>query len=136
MLALDIIRNTALNCGKSVGPILVLSYKNHALDEFLCDVLRFSHMKTGMLIRTGKAESIELSSFSEKFSPQEQSAQEELARRVGTLRSARKAVIEWCSVSSALKFTPPEVTIAIDVCMLLLTYLCCLSFAELCSKFC
>ena len=76
-------------------------------------------MKTGMLIRTGKAESPELSSFSEKFSPQEQRAQEELARRVSTLRSARKAVIEWHSISSTLKFTPPEVIIAIDICMLL-----------------
>ena len=121
MLALDVVRTTALKFGKSVGPILVLSYKNHALDEFLCDVLRFSHMKTGMLIRTGKAESAELSSFSEKFSPQEQSAQEELTRRVSTLRSARTALAEWRSVSASLKFTLPEVPITM-MCIPLIIY--------------
>lgn len=93
-----------------MGPIVVLSYKNHALDEFLCDVLRFSpSMKRGMLIRTGKAENLELSEFSEKFSPQEQSAQEELTSRVSTLRLARKFMSEWQHLSYVIKYSISEV---------------------------
>lgn len=99
VLALDIIRNTALSNGQPVGPILVLSYKNHALDEFLYDITRFSEMTPGMLIRTGKAENIHLSNFSEKFSPGEHSAQEELTKRLSTLRLIRKVAIEWRDVA-------------------------------------
>eukprot|EP00597_Dinobryon_sp_UTEXLB2267_P013697 CAMPEP_0170108520 /NCGR_PEP_ID=MMETSP0020_2-20130122/6618_1 /TAXON_ID=98059 /ORGANISM="Dinobryon sp., Strain UTEXLB2267" /LENGTH=3294 /DNA_ID=CAMNT_0010333253 /DNA_START=40 /DNA_END=9925 /DNA_ORIENTATION=+ len=99
VLALDIIRQTALINGQPVGPILVLSYKNHALDEFLHDITRFSNMTPGMLIRTGKAENIHLSNFSEKFSPGEHIAQEELTKRLTTLRRIRKIAGEWQDVA-------------------------------------
>lgn len=51
--------------------VLLLSYKNHALDEFLIDVIKFSHHgigRQGNLIRAGKPERIEeLQKFSEKY---------------------------------------------------------------------
>lgn len=39
ILALDMIREAARAAGQPLGPIVVLSYKNHALDEILLDVL-------------------------------------------------------------------------------------------------
>ena len=53
---------------KSISAVLVLSYKNHALDEFLCDVLEFSpgFKQRGHLIRTGKPERPELMNHTEQ----------------------------------------------------------------------
>jgi hypothetical protein len=38
--ALDLIRQAAIRAGNPVGPILAISYKNHALDEILLDVVQ------------------------------------------------------------------------------------------------
>ena len=53
--------------------VLVLSYKNHALDEFLIDVIKLSKVSNlsiedkGNLIRAGKPERLEeLQKYSEK----------------------------------------------------------------------
>ena len=69
VLALDIIRSAAQKAGQAVGPVVILSYKNHALDEFLDDVVKASHFSQGQLIRAGKPENEGLQKFSEKMSP-------------------------------------------------------------------
>lgn len=49
--------------------VLVLAYKNHALDEFLIDVVNFSPTigRVGNLIRAGKPERFEeLQKYTEK----------------------------------------------------------------------
>ena len=69
VLALDIIRKEAQKAGQAVGPVVILSYKNHALDEFLDDVVKASHFSQGQLIRAGKPENEGLQKFSEKMSP-------------------------------------------------------------------
>ncbi len=52
---------------KAVGPILVLTYKNHSLDKFLIDVIEhFKIHKPGMFIRTGKPEMKCLERYTEK----------------------------------------------------------------------
>lgn len=38
ILALDAVRQAAIRAGHSVGPVVIMSYKNHALDEILLDV--------------------------------------------------------------------------------------------------
>ena len=94
----------------AVGPILVLSYKNHALDEFLIDFInqynftydqnsRFSNryqrsyktrlMNPGMLIRTGKPDIESLNIFTERFSPIERVAQDNLANVILVQRQTR-----------------------------------------------
>lgn len=52
----------------SISAVLLLSYKNHALDEFLCDVISFDPNmgRPGRLIRTGKPEREELARYTEK----------------------------------------------------------------------
>ena len=69
VLALDIIRKEAQKEGQAVGPVVILSYKNHALDEFLNDVVKASNFSQGQLIRAGKPENEGLQRFSEKMSP-------------------------------------------------------------------
>jgi hypothetical protein len=49
--------------------VLLLAYKNHALDEFLIDVVNSSHSigRVGKLIRVGKPERLEeLQKYTEK----------------------------------------------------------------------
>lgn len=78
--------------GHAVGPILVLSYKNHALDEFLLDIINASgHVfgKPEASIRTGKPDIESLMKFTEKHSPIEKEAQAELSRRLAVLLRAR-----------------------------------------------
>lgn len=86
-----------------MGPVVILSYKNHALDEFLCDLDRYTHFRPGMLIRTGKSESQALSKFSERFSYGEGRAQEVLSLRIAVQRYARKVAITWRNVSLLLE---------------------------------
>ena len=71
VLALVIILDEARSENIPVGPILMLSYKNHALDEFLLDVLKNMTFRQGMLIRTGKPDNTELTNFSEISSKEE-----------------------------------------------------------------
>lgn len=92
VLALVIIREHAEKAGHSLGPVLMLSYKNHALDEFLVDVLAWSprHIAVGGLIRTGKADRPELLDYNERANPAQKAAEEILNERISTLRSSRK----------------------------------------------
>ena len=114
VLALDVIRKRAENDGHAVGPILVLSYKNHALDEFLIDFISqydatYAHgnhwnsnsfhrlfayykIQPGMLIRTGKPDIESLYNFTERFSPLERRAQDYLASVILVQRQARNII--------------------------------------------
>ena len=121
VLALDLIRKKAQEEGHAVGPVLVLSYKNHALDEFLLDVLnqyettipssynrnfyqqRYNKLSPGMLIRTGKPDIESLSQFTERSSPLERSAQDKLSQIILVQRSARNVVKVWSDCSRSLE---------------------------------
>ena len=111
MLALDLIRRQAEREGHAVGPILVLSYKNHALDEFLIDVLNqykspsyefrrlmhyndHSSLRPGMMIRTGNPEIESLERFKEKYSSFEMTAKENLQKIVQVQRNANSVIKE------------------------------------------
>lgn len=41
VLALDMIRTSLREMKRPIGPVVVLSYKNHALDEFVSDLVSF-----------------------------------------------------------------------------------------------
>ena len=102
VLAYILIKEESLKLGHQLGPVLMLSYKNHALDEFLCDILDFASPKlaTDKLIRSGKPENPQLIPYSEKNSKDEQEADRVLKERVDMLRRAQKIVREWrdCAV--------------------------------------
>ncbi len=103
VLALDLIAETARQSGHAVGPIVILSYKNHALDEFLCDVLTLSHrFQLGQLIRTGKPEHSELQPYSERFSYAEREAENSLVRKIAVERHAKKNGGLWRECAQAL----------------------------------
>jgi hypothetical protein len=111
VLALNLIRKKAESRGHAVGPVLVLSYKNHALDEFLLDVIsqynssnrsyrpqllrgRWDHydngeLRPGMLIRTGNPEIESLIHFRERHSPLELEAKQHLMEIIDVLRNSR-----------------------------------------------
>jgi hypothetical protein len=94
-LALDLIRTRAEKAGHACGPIQLLSYKNHALDEFLLDVIKAraasssGALRPGELIRCGKSDDESLARFSEKFSPLEIAAQGRLNRAISVQRQSR-----------------------------------------------
>ena len=99
--ALDIVRTYATKSGMSVGPIVVLSYKNHPLDEFLLDVMKaeggHSSLVRGM-IRCGKPEDERLHQYCERRNPVEIRAQETLSRRVASLRAVKRVLGSWRKV--------------------------------------
>eukprot|EP01039_Chlorochromonas_danica_P009656 gene9656-10676_t len=83
--ALQLVRELLKANGESVGPIVVLSYKNHALDEFLLDVQNaFSQRKgrlpPGKMIRLGKPENETLLNYKERSSPLEIEAKKALEK--------------------------------------------------------
>ncbi len=94
MLALVIIREECNKIGLGLGPVLMLSYKNHALDEFLCDTIEFSDKKFshGELIRSGKPENPKLFGFSERNSSTEIDAIKELKQRQSVVRESCKFI--------------------------------------------
>lgn len=78
ILALDIIRDLAAAEGHAVGPILTLSYKNHALDEILLDILKHgpgNFKRSRALVRCGNAEDVSLKPFTEQRTQAEREAQ-------------------------------------------------------------
>jgi hypothetical protein len=97
VLALVIIREAAQSDGKSLGPVLMLSYKNHALDEFLIDVINWSSQGIiqGMLIRTGKPDRQELLQYSERHNPAQMAAEVALTERISTLRKCRRLLKDF-----------------------------------------
>ena len=97
VLALVVIRDTVRAAGVPVGPVLMLSYKNHALDEFLLDVLKYSKgsLRPKALIRSGKPDTPELDEYRERFSEEERLAEDVLQQRVGVQRRAYRMAKEW-----------------------------------------
>lgn len=98
ILALDRIREAAKESGQALGPIVVLSYKNHALDEVLLDLLQSPSCTPAMkrtLIRCGNPESEDLQPYREKNSQLERSAEEELSQRLSALRQANRTAKDW-----------------------------------------
>eukprot|EP00178_Gracilaria_changii_P003923 TRINITY_DN15_c0_g1_i2.p1 TRINITY_DN15_c0_g1~~TRINITY_DN15_c0_g1_i2.p1 ORF type:complete len:1900 (+),score=156.23 TRINITY_DN15_c0_g1_i2:342-6041(+) len=98
--ALDLIRKFAIHSGIAVGPIVVLSYKNHALDEILGDLVD-TRQWSGAIIRCGKTEDHRIESFMERKSVQERKAQDVLTERVAVMRRTRRFMREIRSLSSA-----------------------------------
>lgn len=97
VLAFTILRDIVKQQGKSVGPILTLSYKNHALDEFLLDVLKQDpRLKSGAsLVRLGKPDNAELERHTEKYSNKETAAQKELDRRIKVMKDIKIVHLTW-----------------------------------------
>lgn len=91
--ALDLMRQAAISDGQPVGPIVALSYKNHALDEIMSDVISLPQFsgasRPGSLIRCGKPDSFKLEAFKESTSPSEIHWEGQLNERLGALRRAR-----------------------------------------------
>ena len=103
--------------------ILVLSYKNHALDEFLNDVINqypdmpvyrehrylpyrssYTHgLQPGDLIRTGKSEFESLQKFSERSTPYERDAQQHLMKIISVQRKARNLVKLWSECARSIE---------------------------------
>ena len=108
ILALMVIRKRVRSRGTAVGPILMLSYKNHALDEFLCDVLQFAPQKLrgGELIRLGKVSHPKLEEYFERNSVEERNAEKQLQQCIKEMRAVRTLSKTWKStVYSALPAT-------------------------------
>lgn len=108
VLALLSIRKACRDAGFAVGPIVTLSYKNHAEDEFLCDVLRFATsagipLGHGALIRCGKPERPELLPYSERHTAAERQAENELVHRLAAVRMASRTSREWSEMADALE---------------------------------
>ena len=118
MLALDLIRRKAEAQGHALGPILVLSYKNHALDEFLNDVITqydasmgsgsYSYLRPGMLIRTGKPDIESLERYTEKHSPLEYQARNNLEHILHVQRTARFVIKELLDCAVKLEVSSIE----------------------------
>ena len=105
VLAYELIRKAAASAGLQLGPILMLSYKNHALDEFLADIVKFSpsNINSGMLIRAGKPENEILMKFAERTSPLELSTQAILNERILILRSTDYVARNWLDCANYLE---------------------------------
>lgn len=116
-LALMIVREVCCSEGIAVGPIVVLSYKNHALDEFLLDLLKHRNLgisgqngnrtyksnKNKWLIRSGKAESEELSGYLEQSTGEERDADNILKKEIKILRALKKLQKEWSQVAASIE---------------------------------
>ena len=108
--ALDRVRTEALAAGHSVGPILILSYKNHALDEILLDVI--DGLKTNKnstytrdLIRCGNPENERLLQYKEKRSPLEAASEKKLGTCLSIVRRSRNIVSAWLDLAGYLELT-------------------------------
>ena len=107
MLALDLIRSAAEHDHIAVGPVLVMAYKNHALDEFILDAVdKYPANKQwpGFLIRTGqRSDDPSLHHFGERNSRAEQAAQQELTRRQEVQRQTRRVGRDWLDCARSLE---------------------------------
>ncbi len=110
MVAFSVLRDILIRQGKNVGPIVTLSYKNHALDEFLMDVMKtgspdLSVPGSGKLIRLGKPEAEALLGHTERNSSLESAANKELVQRIGVMKDAKvliQEILHSTSISGSL----------------------------------
>jgi hypothetical protein len=102
-LAYVCIKNVLQKMGRALGPVLMLSYKNHALDEILVDILRHSNtpMMPGSLIRVGKPEKLDLEKYRERSSPSEKTAEKDLMERIDLARKVTNLVQSWKRLSDS-----------------------------------
>lgn len=100
-----IIKNAAKSFGHSVGPVFLLSYKNHALDECLVDVIKFSDgtFNNGRLVRVGNPENEILRQYTERSSSNEKEAEDELVRRIKAARNIQRVSNDWKDCSQHFK---------------------------------
>ena len=108
--ALNIMRQTLIAHGQPVGPIIVLAYKNHALDEILLDVKSHSALNCnlpGSLIRCGKSEDERLWKHAEHFSAEEKTWEHALTERLNSLRQMRNFGRDLQDLSSHLMVNVP-----------------------------
>jgi hypothetical protein len=107
--ALDLVRQAAIAEGHAVGPIITLSYKNHALDEVLLDVLKLigELRLPGALIRCGKPEDVQLTAHKESTSPSEMRWENELSERLSVLRRARDLANDLTDLGAHLNLAAP-----------------------------
>ncbi len=113
VLALDLIRKSAELEGHAVGPILVLSYKNHALDEFLNDIIiqyssstnsrHYSSLRPGMLIRTGKPDIDSLEIYTERHTSVEFHARDNLERIIMVQRKTRSLIKDFLECARSIE---------------------------------
>lgn len=91
VLALMQVREIVKKNGGNTGPIIMLSYKNHALDEFLVDVIKSSGDLGGRrssLIRLGNPENFALKDYTEKRSAAESESQRRLDSALGKVKAS------------------------------------------------
>lgn len=106
---MTIIRHYAQQGGCCLGPIVVLSYKNHALDEFLCDVVDdfkttwSRELRRGQMIRCGHPEHESLQIFSERKQALETETGRVLTRYICALRLARDAAYDFWDCAHSLE---------------------------------
>ena len=115
ILALDTIRRYLGDADIFVGPIIILSYKNHALDEMLLDVLAADASLRRGTIRCGKSEDERLAQCGEKRTPAESHAEEVLATRVACVRAAQRTGRDLRALRHALAAQSDGETVAAAV---------------------
>ena len=106
--ALDVIRDALLGAGIVVGPITLFSYKNHALDEMVKDVLahpllQHKMRRPGALIRCGKPDDPELKSYTEQHSMEEIMWDRTLNERLQMLQLSRQITFELTDLADHLE---------------------------------
>lgn len=127
VLALSQIRQFAKReLNSNLGPIVVLAYKNHALDEFLLDVLDADasldkSKGKGRLIRLGKPDEEALLEYTETKNREEFEAQKELEKRLELVKQV-KTFMKEISVSMMADFVQAEL------------YLRCLQMVEIINE--
>jgi len=108
--ALDLIRRAAIGEGRAVGPIIVLAYKNHALDEILLDLLAHPLLQlksAGNLIRCGNPDDLKLNLYRESTSFAERMWKDALDKRLIALRTARSLGNDVYDLSAHLHANAP-----------------------------
>lgn len=117
VMALDTIRKYAQEAGASVGPIVLLSYKNGALNEMLVDVLQSDQRfaRTGALIRCGNPDDPRLIKYKESATREESHAQMVLAERLACVRNARRTVRDWRELAREFRDAAADASSSRDV---------------------
>eukprot|EP01060_Flectonema_neradi_P033850 TRINITY_DN5789_c0_g2_i4.p1 TRINITY_DN5789_c0_g2~~TRINITY_DN5789_c0_g2_i4.p1 ORF type:complete len:3745 (+),score=744.53 TRINITY_DN5789_c0_g2_i4:86-11320(+) len=109
--ALIIIREYWMAAVPSVGepPILVLSYKNHAIDEFLLDLIRCNELRNSLhsLVRFGTTQEQKLKRFSER-SQWDNKEVIELKEKLRKLQNVRKDVAQQITTCNEFILNKPD----------------------------
>jgi hypothetical protein len=104
-LAFNEIRSFAERDGQAVGPIVILAYKNHALDEFLIDLLdhsKYEPNSDGVLIRCGNPDNEKLLGYKERATHREKSSQSILDERLTCQRNCKTVLKDWKDLARKL----------------------------------